>query len=125
MIRNFLFGSEGGERVQITDVGRGGHYQRVVTIRSQGSSGRIPCELLVDSTDGVEIDLKCFKTKPPPPGFQPCPEAGNISLPKRMSPGIDVASFDLFPSEDGFLKTYNLNAADVASSVNLLIHINR
>jgi hypothetical protein len=104
-----------------------GNFQDVISIKSNGRN-RIQFQMFIVSTEGVEIDLKCFKSIPPPPSFRPCPEAGTIKLPKHL-PSQGVAQFSLaspidIESNYDSVDTYNLKLTDYESYYNIFIHIN-
>ena len=107
----------------------GEHSDGVLTISADGQDA-IACDLAINSTKGVDIDLKCFKTQPPPPEFKPCPEAGQINLPKSL-PQEGYTTFRLPAPKEAPVKTYFLAATDSPnfdtdkSSINLTIHVMR
>ncbi len=83
-------------------------------------------DLLVYSSSGATIELKCFKEQPPPPGFKPCPEAGTIVLPgyplqqvgaQFSLPSVDENDFNI-PG-----RSYLLTVRDDESRFDIIINL--
>lgn len=59
--------------------------------------------MTITGTARITVSIKCFITKPPPPGFKSCPECGTINATSGQ-PFEVAANSRLFSTSEGTLE---------------------